>query len=127
MELTDKALKAAIKKAVEVGLLPKAGFIDVIETNWRKVKDVVEAALAETEADVASRPRELLMDVLQSARGIDHPILDDITGALEDLQGTWVVEREAERLVFNGPSTPGQRFEIIVRPIDGDEGEEPSC
>jgi hypothetical protein len=59
MELTDKALKAAVKKAVEVGLLPKAGFIDVTEVNWRKVKDVVEAALAASD-DILTRLGALL-------------------------------------------------------------------
>jgi hypothetical protein len=45
VELTDAMLAAAVRKAIEVGLLPKAGFIDVIEENWRKVRDIVQAAL----------------------------------------------------------------------------------
>jgi hypothetical protein len=49
MQLTDAMLQAAVRKAVEVKLLPKAGFIDVIEENWQKVKAVVEAALAEAD------------------------------------------------------------------------------
>jgi uncharacterized protein (DUF1778 family) len=45
VELTDAMLAAAVRKAIDVGLLPKAGFIDVVEENWRKVRDVVQAAL----------------------------------------------------------------------------------
>jgi hypothetical protein len=88
--------------------------------------DAMEAEIkrlaAERDAKM-SRPAELFMDVLKSAQGVDHPILDVIAKALEDLQGTWTVERKSEGLEFVEPSTPGQRFEIVVQPIDGkDEG-----
>jgi hypothetical protein len=72
-----------------------------------------------------SRPAELFMDILESARGVDHPILDVIAKALEDLQGTWTVERKSEGLEFDEPSTPGQRFEIVVRPINGKDEDIP--
>jgi hypothetical protein len=35
MQLTDAMLQAAVRKAVEVELLPKAGFIDVRKEGWR--------------------------------------------------------------------------------------------
>jgi hypothetical protein len=49
MQLTDAMLAAAVRKAVEVELLPKAGFIDVRKEGWRQVKAVLEAALAEAD------------------------------------------------------------------------------
>jgi hypothetical protein len=49
MQLTEAMLQAAVKKAVEVELLPKAGFIDVRKEGWRQVKAVLEAALAEAD------------------------------------------------------------------------------
>jgi hypothetical protein len=82
--------------------------------------DEVDRLTAERDAKM-SRPAELFMDILESARGVDHPILDVIAKALEDLQGTWTVERKSEGLEFEEPSTLGQWFEIVVRPIDGDE------
>jgi hypothetical protein len=90
--------------------------------------DEVERLAAERDAKM-SRPGELLMDVLKSARGVDHPILDAIVAAVgADREWcTWSIERKGECLEFDEPSTPGQRFEIVVRPIDGDEDEEPTC
>jgi ribosomal protein L37AE/L43A len=49
MLVTDAMLHAAVRKAVEVELLPKAGPGDMIEESWRQVKAVVEAALAEAD------------------------------------------------------------------------------
>jgi hypothetical protein len=49
MLITDAMLHAAVRKAVEVKLLPGAGFFVVAEEDWRKVKAVVEAALAEAD------------------------------------------------------------------------------
>jgi hypothetical protein len=49
MLVTDAMLHAAIRKAVEVELLPRCGPGDMIEESWRQVKAVLEAAL--TEAD----------------------------------------------------------------------------
>lgn len=46
MECTEEMLTAAVKKAVEVGLLPKIGFGDQVAENWNKVRATVEAALA---------------------------------------------------------------------------------
>jgi hypothetical protein len=43
--LTDAALAAAVRKAVEVGLLPRTGFMDEIAKNWERIRDVVRAAL----------------------------------------------------------------------------------
>jgi hypothetical protein len=45
MKCTDEMLQAAVKKAVEVGLLPKHGFDDQVAQNWVNMKAVVEAAL----------------------------------------------------------------------------------
>jgi hypothetical protein len=85
-----------------------------------RLRAEVARLTAERDAKM-SRPAELFMDVLRSERGVDHPILDVIAKALEDLQGTWTVERKSEGLEFEEPSTLGQWFEIVVRPIDGDE------
>jgi hypothetical protein len=52
---TDEMLAAAVRKAVELGLLPRGGFVDVNERNWQKVKQVVEAALAAREAESMTR------------------------------------------------------------------------
>jgi hypothetical protein len=38
-------LQAAINKAVENGLLPKAGFCDVIAENWQRMEECINAAL----------------------------------------------------------------------------------
>jgi hypothetical protein len=49
MQVTDAMLQAAVTKAVEVKLLPGAGFLVVAEKDCRKVKAVLEAALAEAD------------------------------------------------------------------------------
>jgi hypothetical protein len=49
MLVTDAMLQAAVTKAVEVKLLPGAGFLVVAEEDCRKVKAVIEAALAEAD------------------------------------------------------------------------------
>jgi hypothetical protein len=49
MQLTEAMLQAAVRKAVEVELLPKSDFIDLVEKNWQKIKAVLEAALAEAD------------------------------------------------------------------------------
>lgn len=46
MECTEEMLTAAVKKAVEVGLLPKIGFGDQVAENWGRVRAVIETALA---------------------------------------------------------------------------------
>lgn len=46
MECTQEMLEAAVKKAVEVGLLPKHGFGDQVAENWSKMKAVLNAALS---------------------------------------------------------------------------------
>jgi hypothetical protein len=43
--LTDAALAAAVRKAVEVGLLPTVNLTVVIPGNWERIRDVVQAAL----------------------------------------------------------------------------------
>jgi hypothetical protein len=43
--LTDAALAAAVRRAVEVGLLPTVNLTVVIPGNWERIKDVVQAAL----------------------------------------------------------------------------------
>jgi predicted component of type VI protein secretion system len=43
--LTDAALAAAVRKAVEVGLLPMTGFMDENAKNWERIRAVVRAAL----------------------------------------------------------------------------------
>jgi hypothetical protein len=50
-QVTEAMLQAAVKKAVEVKLLPKAGFEDQIAANWERIKAVVQAAL-----DAGERP-----------------------------------------------------------------------
>jgi len=42
---TDDMLQAAVNKAVENGLLPKAGLCEVIAENWRRMEECVNAAL----------------------------------------------------------------------------------
>lgn len=49
--VTDEMLTAAGRKAVELRLIPRGGFVDVNEENRRKVKQVVEAALAADRRD----------------------------------------------------------------------------
>jgi hypothetical protein len=49
MQLTDAMLQSAVRKAVEVELLPECGPGDIIEESWRQVKAVLEAALAEAD------------------------------------------------------------------------------
>lgn len=46
MECTEEMLIAAVKKAVEIGVLPKHGFDDQVAQNWDNVKAIIEAALA---------------------------------------------------------------------------------
>jgi hypothetical protein len=50
MLITEAMLQAAVKKAVEVKLLPGAGFLVVAEKDCRNIKAVLEAALAEADA-----------------------------------------------------------------------------
>jgi hypothetical protein len=42
---TDAMLTAAVRKAVELKLLPKEDWVDNIGKNWERIKAVVEAAL----------------------------------------------------------------------------------
>jgi hypothetical protein len=46
MQVTDAMLAAAVRKAVELGLLHRTLFQDHVERDRRKVKQVLEAALA---------------------------------------------------------------------------------
>ena len=47
MECTEEMLKAAVKKAVEVGLVPKyAAGEEAYLKNWADVKAIIEAALS---------------------------------------------------------------------------------
>lgn len=51
---TDGMLQAAVDKAVENGLLPKAGFHEVIADNWRRMEECINAALqAKAESEVS--------------------------------------------------------------------------
>jgi hypothetical protein len=43
--VTDAMLAAAVRKAIEVKLLPKEDWVDNIGKNWERIKAVVEAAL----------------------------------------------------------------------------------
>lgn len=49
----DEMINAAVRKAIEVGLLTKADSIERVARNWANIRDVVEAALA---ADGRHRP-----------------------------------------------------------------------
>jgi hypothetical protein len=50
MQLTDKMLQAAVRKAVEVELLPSAErTLDEVQESRRKVRAVLEVALAEAD------------------------------------------------------------------------------
>jgi hypothetical protein len=74
MQLTEAMLQAAVRKAVEVELLPKAGFIDVRKEGWRQVKAVVEAALAEADEECESRldRARAAYDALREAIEVEH-------------------------------------------------------
>ena len=48
MEATQEMLEAAVKKAVEVGLLPRLSDTESYVTNWKAIRAVVQAALDET-------------------------------------------------------------------------------
>jgi hypothetical protein len=43
--LTDAALAVAVRRAVEVGLLPSHDVADTVAKNWERIRDVVRAAL----------------------------------------------------------------------------------
>ena len=45
MEITQTMLEAAVKKAVEVGLLPRMGDMESYVANWEAVQSIVQAAL----------------------------------------------------------------------------------
>ncbi len=49
MQVTDKMLIAAMKKAVELKIFPKAGLQDDIARNWDAMREVLEAAVGEAE------------------------------------------------------------------------------
>ncbi|MFL6141687.1 MAG: hypothetical protein ACJ72N_07430 [Labedaea sp.] len=82
-----------------------------------RLRAEVARLTAERDAKM-SRPAELFMDVLKSARGVNHPILDTIATALtaDDAWSPWAVERMGECLEFR--DADGRRFEIVVRPIE---------
>jgi hypothetical protein len=74
MLIADAMLHAAIRKAVEVELLPGAGFLVVAEKDCRKVKAVLEAALAEADEECESRldRARAAYDALREAIEIEH-------------------------------------------------------
>lgn len=53
MQVTESMLGAAVKVAVERGLLPKYDFADKSAENWETIKLMLEAALS-TATDIAS-------------------------------------------------------------------------
>lgn len=44
-EVTDEMLAAAMKKAVELGVVPKHGDTDIYTKNWDAMKQILEAAI----------------------------------------------------------------------------------
>jgi hypothetical protein len=74
MQLTDKVIAAAVTKAVDVKLLSKRALINDVEENWRKVKTVVEVALAAADEECESRldRARAAYDALREAIEIEH-------------------------------------------------------
>lgn len=64
MEVTSAMLAAAVRKAVELALVPRAGFIDQCDEGCRKVEAVVQAAI-DAEID---RPWSPLPDAMVELR-----------------------------------------------------------
>lgn len=44
MEVSDEALIAAMRKAVDVGLFPKHGPQEHVEENWQRMREILMAA-----------------------------------------------------------------------------------
>ncbi len=49
MQITYEMLHAAIKKAVELGMIPKYVSLDDSENKWQKMKEVLQAAINKSE------------------------------------------------------------------------------
>lgn len=119
-----KALHADIARLLEEGT-----------ELFRKREAEIERLKSEVEASRVWSAEQLagLKAILRSERlsppmpCVDHPILDKITTTLtaDDAWSPWAVERMGECLEFR--DVGGRRYEIVVRPIDGDEDEEPTC
>lgn len=58
MQVTQEMLEAAMKKAVEVGMLPKMVDTDTYLKNWKDMRAVLQAAID------APTGRELRLDVI---------------------------------------------------------------
>jgi hypothetical protein len=70
----DETLAIAVKKAIDVGLIPKVGFIDDVAENWEKVKAVTEIVAAEVsrrfEADL--KRAHTVYDICREALEAEH-------------------------------------------------------
>jgi NAD(P)H-dependent flavin oxidoreductase YrpB (nitropropane dioxygenase family) len=76
MDVTTKMLAAAVKKADELGLLPMAEWtLERVEENWRRIRQVLEAALAaaddvpESRLDRARAAYDALREALEAEHG----------------------------------------------------------
>lgn len=87
MRITDEMLTAAVRKAVELELLPPAEWThEKIDENWRKIKQVLVAALAA--GDDVPDPRleraRAAYDALRETLEIEHGRASEAERKLED-------------------------------------------
>jgi hypothetical protein len=81
LNITDVMLTAAVRKAIEVGLLPKVHFCDVVGENWQRVREVIQAAVQSAD-DNADFNRQQFDQAIEEAK---HDILA-YTGSTRDMQ-----------------------------------------
>lgn len=74
MKLTETMHDAAIAKAVELGLTPRTDFVADVADHWRKLGEVVAAALAAADDDLARLGDPLRSEVARLAAERDKLI-----------------------------------------------------